>query len=303
VKALDIWLNGRHTASIAPRARGNKISIEYTNEGCGGYREGAPILSCSLPAVVASQPPAVSRAYLEGLLPEGNALAAAAARLRGVRLDLAGAPATPADVMALLTEYGRECTGAVVVLPTDEGPPGSGHPSVPLRDRDIAELLGGLGDSPLGTDPIHGIRMSLGGAQDKLLLTNVDDRWCRPVDGYPSTHILKPTTVWPHSSENEALVLALSRACGLSGNATWVQRRTGPWSRSSTRSGHVCGDWIRATGWAVRTRRTAAAPPERLIRSRRTSVAERAEQAQFIGRGWALRSVRIFVNRVISSVC
>jgi len=35
-----------------------------------------------------------------------------------------------------------------------------------------------------------------------------------PVDGYPSTHIIKPTTVWPQSAENEALVLALSRECG-----------------------------------------------------------------------------------------
>ncbi len=66
--------------------------------------------------------------------------------------------------------------------------------------------------------------MSLGGAQDKLLLTRVNGRWCMPVDGYPSTHILKPTTVWPHSAENQALVLALSRSCGLSGNAAWVER-------------------------------------------------------------------------------
>nr|WP_281173748.1 HipA domain-containing protein [Mycobacterium genavense] len=35
---------------------------------------------------------------------------------------------------------------------------------------------------------------------------------------------MKPTTVWPHSAENEALVLALSRKCGLSDNAGWVER-------------------------------------------------------------------------------
>ena len=58
--------------------------------------------------------------------------------------------------------------------------------------------------------------MSLGGAQDKLLLARINGRWCTPINGYPSTHILKPTTVWPHSAENEALVLALSRASALS---------------------------------------------------------------------------------------
>ncbi len=102
------------------------MSIEYTDSGRDGYRDGAPILSWSLPSVAASQPPAVSRVYLEGLLPEGRALAAAA-RLRGVGLDLTGAPATPGDVVALLAEYGRECAGAVTVMPADEGPPGPGH--------------------------------------------------------------------------------------------------------------------------------------------------------------------------------
>lgn len=44
------------------------------------------------------------------------------------------------------------------------------------------------------------------------------------MNGFPSTHILKPTTMWPHSAENEALVLALSRACALSTNEVWVER-------------------------------------------------------------------------------
>jgi serine/threonine-protein kinase HipA len=66
--------------------------------------------------------------------------------------------------------------------------------------------------------------MSLGGAQDKLLLTRSGERWCTPIKGYPSTHIIKPTTVWPHSAENEALILALSQACGLSANKAWVER-------------------------------------------------------------------------------
>ncbi|WP_428343238.1 HipA domain-containing protein [Mycobacterium sp.] len=66
--------------------------------------------------------------------------------------------------------------------------------------------------------------MSLAGAQDKLLLTRVNGQWRMPIDGYPSTHIIKPTTVWPHSAENEALILALSRRCGLSDNAVWIER-------------------------------------------------------------------------------
>jgi serine/threonine-protein kinase HipA len=221
---LDIWLHGVLTARVTPRSGGRKVVIEYTDEGRFGYGGGAPVLSCSLPSVPGPNAPSVSRSFLEGLLPEGRALETAAARLRGVKLDLTGAPATPSDVMALLAEYGRECAGAVVVVPSGEGLPTEGHPSSPLSEQELADLIQNLPTRPLGADPARGIRMSLGGAQDKLLLTRVDGRWCMPVDGYPSTHIIKPTTVWPHSAENEALVLALSRECGLSDNKAWTER-------------------------------------------------------------------------------
>jgi serine/threonine-protein kinase HipA len=222
--SLDIWLHGVLTARVTPKSGGRKVVIEYTDEGRLGYGGGAPILSCSLPSIPGPNAPSVSWSFLEGLLPEGRALETAAARLRGVELDLTGAPATPSDVMALLAEYGRECAGAVVVMPSVEGLPTEGHPSSPLSEQELADLIRNLPTRPLGADPARGIRMSLGGAQDKLLLTRVNGEWCAPVDGYPSTHIIKPTTVWPHSAENEALVLALSRKCGLSNNESWTER-------------------------------------------------------------------------------
>ncbi|WP_293019334.1 HipA domain-containing protein [Mycolicibacterium sp.] len=220
--SVDIWLHGVLTAHATLKSR--KVVIDYTDEGRQGYGSGAPILSCSLPALPGPNSPAVSRSFLEGLLPEGRALETAAARLRGVELDLDGAPAAPSDAMALLSEYGRECAGAVVVVPSGAGLPTDGHPSDPLNRRALADLIRSLPVKPLGADPANGIRMSLGGAQDKLLLTRIADEWCTPINGYPSTHILKPTTVWPHSAENEALVLALSRACGLSHNAVWTEQ-------------------------------------------------------------------------------
>lgn len=222
--SLDIWLHGVLTARVITKSGGRKVAIEYTDEGRLGFGGGAPILSCSLPSVPGPNEPSASRSFLEGLLPEGRALETAAARLRGVELDLAGAPAAPSDAIALLAEYGRECAGAVVVVPSSEGLPPEGYPSAPLSEQDLADLIRNLPTKPLGADPARGIRMSLGGAQDKLLLTRVNGQWCTPMNGYPSTHIIKPTTVWPHSSENEALVLALSRACGLSDNNAWSER-------------------------------------------------------------------------------
>jgi serine/threonine-protein kinase HipA len=221
---VDIWLHGVLTAQATLKSGGRKVIIEYTDEGRSRYRGGAPILSCSLPSGTGPNTPAASRSFLEGLLPEGRALQTAAARLRGVELDLTGAPTTPSDAVALLAEYGRECAGAVVVVPGGEGLPVGGHPSDPLTEDDLSDLIQNLPTKPLGADPAMGIRMSLGGAQDKLLLTRSGERWCTPIKGYPSTHIIKPTTVWPHSAENEALILALSQACGLSANKAWVER-------------------------------------------------------------------------------
>lgn len=225
--SVDIWLHGTLTARATLKSGGRKVVLDYTDEVRSQYRGGAPILSCSLPAAPGSTGPAATQAFLEGLLPEGRALQTAAARLRGVELDMTGSPAYPSDAMALLAEYGRECAGAVVVVPSGEEPPHEGRASEPLDDDELAELVRGLPARPLGADPSREIRMSLGGAQDKLLLTRQDGRWCLPLNGYPTTHILKPVTVWPHSAENEALVLALSRACGLSSNDVWVEEVDG----------------------------------------------------------------------------
>ncbi len=178
------------------------------------------MLSCSLP-IPGPGEPGRSRAFLEGLLPEGSALSAAAARVRGVRL-VDGAPESATDAVALLAEFGRECAGAVVAQPAGSPPPTGGHYE-PLDARTLAALVRDLPQHPLGADLSRDIRMSLAGAQPKFLLARIADRWCEPVAGAPSTHIVKPTGVWAHSARNEALVLALARACGLTDSAAWTE--------------------------------------------------------------------------------
>ncbi|MEH0069261.1 HipA domain-containing protein [Pannonibacter sp. Pt2-lr] len=63
----------------------------------------------------------------------------------------------------------------------------------------------------------HGVSMSLAGVQEKLPVSvTPEDTMAIPVDGTPSTHILKPDTRHLAGSvENEAFCLALARACGL----------------------------------------------------------------------------------------
>lgn len=218
---LDIWLHDQLVARTASTDRGRKVRVTYTDTVAERYGAEIPLLSCSLPTPGPSEP-AKARAFLEGLLPEGAALHTAAAQVRGVRL-MDGAPDTPADAVALLAEFGRECAGAVVIQPAGSDAPAGGRYQ-PLDDDDLDAIVRGLPQHPVGTDLGRNIRMSLAGAQPKFLLAQIDGSWHEPIDGAPSTHIIKPTTTWPHIAQNEALVIALGRACGLTDSDAWVER-------------------------------------------------------------------------------
>lgn len=217
---LDLWLGGTLVARTLTPARGGKVRIVYDDAVAGNRPAETPLLSCSLPTPGPGEP-GRSRAYLEGLLPEGSALSAAAAQVRGVRL-VDGAPESAADVVALLAEFGRECAGAVVVQPAGHPLPTGGRYEA-LDEAALAARVRDLPQHPLGADLSRDIRLSLAGAQPKFLLARIAGRWCEPVAGAPSTHIIKPASVWAHSAHNEALVLAVARACGLTESAAWTE--------------------------------------------------------------------------------
>lgn len=217
---LDIYLGGELVAQTSPRSRGTKFVIEYTDAVRSTREPGTPVLSCSLPAPGPSAP-AAAWAFLEGLLPEGAALNAMAAGVRNVRLQ-DGATAQPSDAVNLLAEYGRECAGAVAVVPRGEPAPGPGRYQGIDVDN-IARALADLPRRPLGADPDSDIRMSLAGNQPKLLLARQHDQWYQPVHGAPSTHILKPTGVWTLSADNECAVMTIARAVGLTDSQVWVE--------------------------------------------------------------------------------
>lgn len=218
---VDIWLGGALVARTRTTTRGAKVRLDYTDEVQDRHEPETVLLSCSLP-LPGPGAPASTRAFLEGLLPEGEALRAAAAQIRGVRLTLAGVADAPGDVLLLLAEYGRECAGAVTVMPAGT-PPETDARHEPLTEEDLAALVRDLPARPLGTDLQRDVRMSLAGAQPKLLLSRVGGRWCEPVGGAPSTHIVKPTTAWPDSARNEALVMDLARVCGLTPVSAWTE--------------------------------------------------------------------------------
>ncbi len=204
--ALAIWLNGLHVA-VVERERKGRLRLHYTDEAQETFEGGTPVLSLDLPLTARSYPNARARAFLDGLLPEGEPR-----RVIAEELDL---PAS--DVFGLLAILGRDCAGALVIQPADD--PHPQPPSIasaePLGDDDLARLVANLRSAPLGAG--RTVRLSLAGVQEKLLLTRMPDgRWGRPVDGAPSTHILKPQiSRYQNTVENEAFCMRIAAHLGL----------------------------------------------------------------------------------------
>lgn len=125
-----------------------------------------------------------ARPFFDGLLPEGVVRSSLAHSLR----------VSEEDGFALLEALGVDCAGAVVVLPAGEEPRASGGEIRPLTDADLAQLIEELPEHPLGVDGrATGVRLSLGGIQEKLVLVRSPAReYGQPLGGAPSTCILKP---------------------------------------------------------------------------------------------------------------
>ncbi len=98
----------------------------------------------------------------------------------------------------------------------------SASPSVHwLDDREFDALIEELPRHPLGmsAEDEH-LRLSLAGVQHKaVLVRDGDGRFGKPLDGMPSSHILKPELTdsdYPGLARNECFCMRLAARCGLS---------------------------------------------------------------------------------------
>jgi serine/threonine-protein kinase HipA len=202
---LAVWLNDVCVATIT-EARG-RLALAYTDGAFARFPLGAPVLCLALPMIRQRYTHGAVRPFVDGLLPEGEARRAVASDL-GLSRD---------DAYGLIGALGRDCAGALVIQPADDPPPR--RPTVrsaeELTEEEIAGLVANLRSAPLGVGA-H-VRLSLAGVQEKLLLTRTaEGAWGRPVDGTPSTHILKPEIVgYPQTVENEAFCMRFARHLGL----------------------------------------------------------------------------------------
>ena len=202
---LDIWLYGAKVATIELERR--RMRLRYTRQALESFPGGAPLLSLRLRVTDERYPNGAVRSFLDGLLPEGEPRRVIAEDL-GLRSD---------DTFNLALALGRDCAGALVIQPdNEEAPPApTTLTAEPLGDDELARLVENLRSAPLGVD--RRVRISLAGVQEKLLLTRLPDgRWGRPVDGTPSTHILKPEIRdYPQTVENEAFCMRVAKHLGM----------------------------------------------------------------------------------------
>ncbi|HTR94067.1 MAG TPA: HipA domain-containing protein [Trebonia sp.] len=200
---LHVWLGGRVVADLTVN-RQRVAQLRYRGDYVAERGEGALGLSVPLPVTSRRFRGDLVEYWMESLLPEGETRTILE-QYFGVRRG---------DGFALLAALGRDCAGAVAILPPGEDLLGDVSALQPLSLAEIAQAVGTLRQHPLGVD--QDVRVSLGGLQSKLLLVQVDGGWARPVGGTPSTHILKPDPPeFPGLVASEAFAQRLAALAGL----------------------------------------------------------------------------------------
>lgn len=91
----------------------------------------------------------------------------------------------------LLSHIGRDCVGALQLIPEDQESNVHRIDAEALRDKEIEALLKGYMTAPLGVDLDADFRISVAGAQEKTALLYYQGAWCRPSRATPTSHIFK----------------------------------------------------------------------------------------------------------------
>jgi serine/threonine-protein kinase HipA len=180
--SLDVHMFGGKVGSLRPHDDGYVFAYDPRAVDSGAGR--AP-LSTALPLGAGPFSAEATRAYVEGLLPQGGRRRAIAGEL-GI---------DPDDGYALIAELGRDCPGAVTFLPEgEEAEPGDSASLAWLDDEELEEVLQPRPPQLFDSSCEQRMRFALPGERHKLALVYDEegDRWAWPEPGAPSTHILKP---------------------------------------------------------------------------------------------------------------
>jgi len=200
---LEVWLFDHRVGTLA--LVDGRLNFCYAPAWLS--HPDALALSASLPLQAAPFDDRQTRPFFAGLLPEGKMR-----RLIAQQFQVSGQ-----NDFALLDHIGGECAGAVTLLePGQVLPVPARNDDVQwLSDEEVVAILDELPHRPMlaGKD---GLRLSLAGAQDKLPVVFDGTRIGLPLNGTPSSHILKPAIRTVEDSViNEGFCMALAAAMQL----------------------------------------------------------------------------------------
>jgi serine/threonine-protein kinase HipA len=224
-RALSVWANGARIGEWRNPPNG-AMEFEYDPSWIASDI-GRP-LSLSLPFGLDTMPlrGEAVRNFFENLLPDNEAIRA---RI-GARFK------TPSlDAFDLLEAIGRDCAGAIQILPANATPKGWDRiEGRPVDEGEIERILfdtasSGTNASTDNRDP-DDFRISLAGAQEKTAFLRFQDQWMVPHGATPTTHIFKlPLGLiggrrvnMKDSVENEWLCMHILGAYGLPVAATEI---------------------------------------------------------------------------------
>jgi serine/threonine-protein kinase HipA len=180
-RALGIWANGVRVGRWVVLPSGQS-ELAYDTSWITS-EVGRPI-SLSLPMTLDAVALTGDRVrnYFDNLLPDSDTIRQ---RIRNRFHTRSG------ETIDLLTAIGRDCVGALQLLPEDEPPAAPARIEVTaLSELDIErELLQRTG--PNLVQDADEFRISLAGAQEKTGFTWHRGRFCRPTGVTPTTHIFK----------------------------------------------------------------------------------------------------------------
>jgi serine/threonine-protein kinase HipA len=214
IRELGVWANGLRVGTWRQPAR---AAQEFQYDPAWLDSPNARPLSLSLPLPFRAQPirSKAVEAFFDNLLPENEQIRR---RLQQrFHTDSSGA-------FDLLTATGRDCVGALQIVPAGEEPARvDAIDAVALTDAELAREISRATSTQSALDNHREFRISIAGVQEKTAFLRHENRWCSPFGSTPTTHIFKlPLGVvgeyrmdMTSSVENEWLCARIAAAYGL----------------------------------------------------------------------------------------
>ncbi|MFO7811545.1 MAG: type II toxin-antitoxin system HipA family toxin [Pelovirga sp.] len=176
---LFAYMNGERVGTLT-RAANGRLEFSYAQSWIASSSGRA--LSLSMPLAEQAYTGDRVENYFDNLLPDSLPI-----RNR-IQKSFRAASNKGFD---LLWHIGRDCVGALQLLPAALKADVQKIEAEPLSDTEIAAILRNYRTMPLGMSDDKDFRISVAGAQEKTALLNLSGKWHLPLGTTPTSHIIK----------------------------------------------------------------------------------------------------------------